>query len=565
MGFQPVMWGQCWVFSGVLTTLGRTIGIPTRSVTNFESAHDHKPFDNYITKHWTYDKNSQGKFVWTHDSNKDADSIWNFHVWNDMWMLRPDQKDNKCGVDMNGWQAVDATWQEQSEDPNMMSQADPNHYYQCGPLSVNAIKAKCKDSSFDYMFIHGEVESHSEERVRNLKEYPGSNKYIQDATAECQNGGSCKAGYTVDKRKVGKWISTSAVGENPMLQHVITKDYKLSEDEAMLGEDLSWDGLKASGNGVSQKRVMMVSKQGWGTVHVEHGSTMRVGTDFIAKILLVQNPSGEDSGNSKLDITWSLNLQTYNGKFARNLKTMTQSIDVDASTSGKGGKAASAELEIKLKASEYESFLKQGMTMSLDASGVQQDDLIFRFSEVKSVMKLPTVNVELTSPSTEPIEKCAKESESKLISFSMTVQNPFDTLQINASRLVAEIAGMDKTPEHFNPEWKFEVDSLQAGNSRQISKHSVDVSKMSCGIHTISAVWDIDEVAEATDAAGSTTFTIGCENCSPAANSEDQSDEVRETAVAISDRVEQVAQESGQEVKQIYDTTSMTKGQVPKN
>ena len=37
---EPVKYGQCWVFSGLLTTLMRSIGIPTRSVTNFASAHD---------------------------------------------------------------------------------------------------------------------------------------------------------------------------------------------------------------------------------------------------------------------------------------------------------------------------------------------------------------------------------------------------------------------------------------------------------------------------------------------------------------------------------------------
>jgi transglutaminase 1 len=54
---RAVKYGQCWVFSGLLTTLLRTLGIPARSVTNFESAHD-TDASMTIDYHWKDDDDS---------------------------------------------------------------------------------------------------------------------------------------------------------------------------------------------------------------------------------------------------------------------------------------------------------------------------------------------------------------------------------------------------------------------------------------------------------------------------------------------------------------------------
>lgn len=39
-GGKPVRYGQCWVFSAVVVSICRALGIPCRSTTNYISAHD---------------------------------------------------------------------------------------------------------------------------------------------------------------------------------------------------------------------------------------------------------------------------------------------------------------------------------------------------------------------------------------------------------------------------------------------------------------------------------------------------------------------------------------------
>ena len=73
-------------------------------MTNFVSAHD---TNSSLTIDRFFDKD--GEEVEGGPDGENWDSIWNFHVWNDVWMARPDLPKG-----YGGWQAIDSTPQEAS-------------------------------------------------------------------------------------------------------------------------------------------------------------------------------------------------------------------------------------------------------------------------------------------------------------------------------------------------------------------------------------------------------------------------------------------------------------------
>ncbi|KAF1380726.1 hypothetical protein PFLUV_G00166920 [Perca fluviatilis] len=131
---MPVCYAQCWVYAAVFNTFLRCLGIPSRVVTNFYSAHDN---DGNLRTDIILDENGRV------DRARTRDSIWNYHCWNECYMSRPD-----LPTGFGGWQVVDATPQETSDG-----------MYRCGPASVKAIKHGQICFPFDAAFVFAEVNS----------------------------------------------------------------------------------------------------------------------------------------------------------------------------------------------------------------------------------------------------------------------------------------------------------------------------------------------------------------------------------------------------------------------
>uniref|UniRef100_A0A8D1SMK2 protein-glutamine gamma-glutamyltransferase n=1 Tax=Sus scrofa TaxID=9823 RepID=A0A8D1SMK2_PIG len=180
--FKPVKYGQCWVFAGVMCTVLRCLGIATRIVSNFNSAHDtdrNLSVDKYV--------DSFGRTL----EDLTEDSMWNFHVWNESWFARQD-----LGSSYNGWQVLDATPQEESEG-----------VFRCGPASVTAIREGDVHLAHDGPFVFAEVNA--------------------DYITWLWNEDESRERVYSDTKKIGRRISTKAVGSDSRVD--ITSLYKYPE------------------------------------------------------------------------------------------------------------------------------------------------------------------------------------------------------------------------------------------------------------------------------------------------------------------------------------------------
>ncbi|KAE8575518.1 hypothetical protein XENTR_v10003858 [Xenopus tropicalis] len=179
------VYGHHWVFAAVLCTVLRCLGIPTRLVTNYNSAYD---TNRTLQKEIYYDE----KGARIHRAR--SDSIWNFHVWNECWMERRD-----LSPEYNGWQVLDATAQLKSSEALCVS----------GPAPMRAIKEGHVDLNYNVDLIFSKLVTDNMVWVRNPK---------------CFSKVLCWA------RHVGDSISTKSVGSD--MQEDLVHHYKYPKGSA---------------------------------------------------------------------------------------------------------------------------------------------------------------------------------------------------------------------------------------------------------------------------------------------------------------------------------------------
>ncbi|XP_073539962.1 protein-glutamine gamma-glutamyltransferase E-like isoform X2 [Phyllobates terribilis] len=386
---QPVKYGQCWVFAGVLCTVSRALGLPCRVITNYCSAHDS---NGNLSIEEYYD-------VYGDPVEESDDSIWNFHCWNEGWLSRSD-----LGAYYSGWQIYDSTPQERSDG-----------IYQLGPTSQRAVKEGDVDKPYDTRFVFSETNA---DVIKVI----------------VQRDGRKTMGET-NRTKVGQLICTKAVGSDSYVN--ITSDYKYAEGSSqerqtynkalrLIGLTPGFLAFSADGSPRSaSSREVEVSGE------ISFSGSPKVGDDIEA-MLTLKNLTAKPRNVS---VNISAAAIVYNKAVRR--KVFSQSVTVILNPNDE------KEIPIKIAYSQYENALTTDNAINVTAVCQIEDwgDLLV---ENNVVLKKPpletkalgtavlgkplTVEVKFTNPLPTPLKDCVLTAEGSGL-IKNEVQKSFDILE----------------------------------------------------------------------------------------------------------------------------------------
>ncbi|XP_039971498.1 protein-glutamine gamma-glutamyltransferase 2 [Xiphias gladius] len=285
---QPVKYGQCWVFAGVMCSVMRLLGIPCRVVTNYQSAHDNNrnlTIDVYHADYGVREKQSK-------------DSVWNFHVWVEGWMRRPDlAEDGKY----DGWQVLDPTPQEKSKG-----------IYCCGPAPVTAVLNGDTDLKYDVPFVFAEVNA---DCIDWLVKADGSKVNIFSDTK--------RVGHNVSTKSVGsnkrKNITDAykyregSVKERDVFKYAINREYSRDEETKENRETEGSEAVNDTSEGPAEETPDIAPL----SIRFEEVSRPTNGKDVSLKLVL----RSESSVARPLSVSISVEAMRYNGSPAVNIQT----------------------------------------------------------------------------------------------------------------------------------------------------------------------------------------------------------------------------------------------------
>ncbi|KFB35768.1 hypothetical protein ZHAS_00002672 [Anopheles sinensis] len=347
---KPVKYAQCWVFAGVVSTIARAIGIPSRVVTNYSSAHDTQAS---LTVDYFVDK--AGKIM----EEMNADSIWNYHVWNEVWMQRPDLGIGSDG-DYGGWQAIDATPQETSDG-----------MYRCGPASVLAVKLGEVLKPYDNNFLFAEVNA---DKV--FWRYTGPSHPLKLLRK--------------DVLGIGLFISTKAVGR--WEREDITANYKFAE-KSVEERATMLKALKQANSYFSRYYLNEEFNEVY--FNFELRDDIKIGEPFSV-ILLIKNRSSEN----RHTVEGSLHVDTvlYTGKSRDSVKVETFSVALEPGTE--------ESVRMMVDFHEYYGKLRDQAAFNISCMATVQDTEFEFYAQDDFRVRKPDIKISLmgTPVSQAPVE-----------------------------------------------------------------------------------------------------------------------------------------------------------------